>query len=139
TEMSQACRKDDPLDVSGNETMPHYWARTNFRTPEDHSVGFAYSFLGVRLQCAQCHKHPFDQWTQDDFQQFSRFFGRVAYGVAPDARVQFKARRDAQVKDKKELQQAIAAGAPFAWNEIFLATPNSGDGKKGGKDKKDAK
>ncbi len=31
-------------------------------------------FLGVRLDCARCHDHPFDRWTQEDFREFSRFF-----------------------------------------------------------------
>ena len=34
----------------------------------------AHSFLGIQLQCAECHKHPFDQWTQNDFADFSNFF-----------------------------------------------------------------
>ena len=53
------------------ECMPYYWARNNFRQREDRTIGFAYSFLGIRIQCAQCHKHPFDQWTKSDFDQFS--------------------------------------------------------------------
>ena len=32
------------------------------------------SFLGVRLECAQCHDHPFDRWTQQDYKLMSRFF-----------------------------------------------------------------
>lgn len=61
--------------------LTHYWARTNFRTKEDRAIGFAYTFLGIRIQCAQCHKHPFDQWTQDDFNQFKEFFGGVTVGT----------------------------------------------------------
>lgn len=37
--------------------------------------------LGTRLLCAQCHNHPFDRWTQDDYHQWSGFFTRVGYKV----------------------------------------------------------
>ena len=37
-------------------------------------MSVAHSFLGIQLQCAECHKHPFDQWTQNDFVDFSSFF-----------------------------------------------------------------
>jgi hypothetical protein len=60
-------------------SMPYYWSRRNFRTTEERALGFAYAFLGVRIQCAQCHKHPFDQWTKDDFDRFENFFTRVRY------------------------------------------------------------
>jgi hypothetical protein len=36
-------------------------------------------FLGVQIQCAECHKHPFDRWTQDDFEGFASFFRVVQY------------------------------------------------------------
>ena len=52
-------------------------ARQDFKKPEERALGFAYTFLGVRIQCAQCHKHPFDQWTKDDFDRFKNFFNRV--------------------------------------------------------------
>ncbi len=38
-------------------------------------------FLGTRLLCAQCHNHPFDRWTQEDYHQWSGFFTRVNYKV----------------------------------------------------------
>ena len=34
-------------------------------------------FLGVRLQCARCHNHPFDVWTQDDYYGLAAYFGNV--------------------------------------------------------------
>jgi hypothetical protein len=40
--------------------------------------------LGLNLACAQCHKHPFDRWTQDDFKGYTAFFTPVATGVPDD-------------------------------------------------------
>ncbi|MBI1899589.1 MAG: DUF1549 domain-containing protein [Planctomycetia bacterium] len=34
-------------------------------------------FLGVSLQCAECHNHPFERWTQDDYRGMAAFFARV--------------------------------------------------------------
>ena len=34
-------------------------------------------FLGVRLQCAKCHHHPFETWSQDDYYGLAAFFARV--------------------------------------------------------------
>jgi hypothetical protein len=34
-------------------------------------------FMGLRLQCAQCHHHPFEKWAQKDYYQFAAFFSRV--------------------------------------------------------------
>ena len=57
--------------------MMYYWARQNQRTAEEKAISFAYAFCGVRIQCAQCHKHPFDQWSKQDFDQFERLFDGV--------------------------------------------------------------
>src|SRR5438093_8925741 len=37
-------------------------------------------FLGVRLQCANCHNHPLDRWTQDDYHGLAAVFARVGRG-----------------------------------------------------------
>jgi len=46
----------------------------------------AQAFLGIRLQCAQCHNHPFDRWTQDDYYGFAAFFAQVGRKRAEDPR-----------------------------------------------------
>jgi hypothetical protein len=46
-------------------------------TPADWSETTAQLFLGVRLQCAKCHHHPFEKWSQDDYYGMSAFFVRV--------------------------------------------------------------
>ena len=43
----------------------------------DHATNISQLFLGVRLECAKCHNHPWEKWTQDDFYGFAAFFARV--------------------------------------------------------------
>lgn len=43
-------------------------------------------FLGTRIQCAQCHNHPFDRWTMDDYYGFASFFSQVGYKQSDDPR-----------------------------------------------------
>lgn len=77
-EMSAMYKEDSEASFADREQMPYYWARNNLRQPEEKAIGFAYTFLGIRIQCAQCHKHPFDQWSKDDFDAFKSFFTRVS-------------------------------------------------------------
>ena len=50
------------------------------------SENVAQSFLGIRTQCAQCHNHPFDRWTMDDYYGFAAFFAQVGRKNAEDYR-----------------------------------------------------
>lgn len=47
------------------------------RDPEELTTIVSQLFLGVRLECAKCHHHPFEVWGQDDFYSFAAYFGRV--------------------------------------------------------------
>ena len=49
------------------------------RDPENSVETTAQLFLGVRIQCAKCHNHPFERWTQDDYYGFAAFFSRVRF------------------------------------------------------------
>ena len=43
-------------------------------------------FLGMRIQCAQCHNHPFDRWTMEDYYSFASFFAKVRVKSTADPR-----------------------------------------------------
>lgn len=45
--------------------------------PTSLSETTAQLFFGVRMQCAKCHNHPFERWTQDDYYSLAAFFARV--------------------------------------------------------------
>ena len=59
------------------QNPPSSFHRTN-RDPMTAAETVGQVFLGVRLQCARCHNHPFDVWTQDDYYGLAAFFGNVA-------------------------------------------------------------
>jgi hypothetical protein len=43
-------------------------------------------FMGMRIQCAQCHNHPFDRWTMDDYYGFKAFFAQIGRKQTDDPR-----------------------------------------------------
>jgi hypothetical protein len=47
------------------------------RDPQNLAETTAQLFFGIRMQCAKCHNHPFERWTQDDYYSMSAFFARV--------------------------------------------------------------
>jgi hypothetical protein len=53
------------------------------KEPKQQLEDVAQLFLGVRMQCAQCHHHPFERWSQDDYYSLSAFFTQV--GRKPSA------------------------------------------------------
>ena len=59
------------------------------RDPENAVETTAQLFLGVRIQCAKCHNHPFERWTQDDYYGFAAFFSQIGRkkGNLPDEEV----------------------------------------------------
>jgi hypothetical protein len=56
------------------------------RHPAARARAAAQVFLGARLQCAECHNHPSDRWTQDDYYDWAGLFARVRYNVIQNNR-----------------------------------------------------
>ncbi len=52
--------------------------------PQELTEATAQLFLGVRIQCARCHQHPFEKWSQRDYYQFSAYFARVGFKASGD-------------------------------------------------------
>ncbi|MBL8898742.1 MAG: DUF1549 domain-containing protein [Planctomycetes bacterium] len=75
----------------------------------------AQALLGIRLQCAQCHNHPFDRWTMDDYYGFASFFAQVGRkpGFDPRERVVFDARSGGvrHARDGRDVPPRVLGGA----------------------------
>jgi len=82
----EAIAQNLPLDRMARELVsargstyahpPANFHRAN-RTPIDRALAVSQVFLGTRLNCAQCHNHPFDRWSQDDYHDWAAVFARV--------------------------------------------------------------
>ncbi len=62
----------------------NYWRA--HREPFVRAETTAQVFLGVRLQCAKCHNHPFDHWSQDEYYQWSSLFSGIDYEIVENER-----------------------------------------------------
>ncbi|GAA5506400.1 DUF1549 and DUF1553 domain-containing protein [Novipirellula caenicola] len=137
-QMTEACVSGNEEVFAKRDGMPLFWARRNFQRPEERAIGFAYAFLGVRIECAQCHKHPFDQWSKDDFEQFSQLFTPIRINqnqVSPEA----KAVRDELLKDitdgkklnngelRKAVYTAAQKGKVVPFGELLVNTRGASD------------
>ncbi|WP_339911513.1 DUF1553 domain-containing protein [Symmachiella dynata] len=81
-----AVRTDKPIDQFTRELLTaqgsvfenppaNYWRAS--RDPLDATETTAQLFLGIRIQCAKCHNHPFEKWTQDNYYGIGAVFARV--------------------------------------------------------------
>jgi hypothetical protein len=72
-------------------------------------------FLGVRMVCAQCHDHPFEQWTQKNYYELASFFARVGVkeGTEIQEKVVYESRDEGEVTHPKT-GRVVAPRFPFA-------------------------
>jgi hypothetical protein len=95
TWLSEQIAKNVPLDQMVREILAS--SGGTFKNPQSNfyqierdtlkvSENVAQIFMGMRTQCAQCHNHPFDRWTQDDYYGFAAFFSQVGRKQGEDYR-----------------------------------------------------
>ena len=68
---------EGPTHKRGNGATGYYMR--DFNMPEDNMSNTIRLFLGSRLECAQCHNHPFDKWTQKQYFEMVAFTGGIRY------------------------------------------------------------
>ncbi|MFY9256706.1 MAG: DUF1549 and DUF1553 domain-containing protein [Fuerstiella sp.] len=132
-EVSSYFREQSPTDFAQRTTMPHYWTRRCMQKPDAAAQAFAHNFLGIRLQCAECHKHPFAPWTQDDFREFSRFFETVKFGVEPQSIERYRelaSQVGLSVRDNNgaavnnDVFKQVQRGRMVPWRELYISSRN---------------
>ena len=101
------------LAASGDigQNPPVVWYR-QVKTLNTQLEDTAQLFLGLRLQCAQCHHHPFEKWSQQDYYAFGAFFSRVGRkpGSQPGEEVIYHKRGLPTATNKKTQQSVQPAG-----------------------------
>ena len=108
---------NQPLDVFVHELIvargsTYEHPPANFyramRDPITRAETVAQVFLGTRLQCAKCHNHPFDRWTQTDYYGWANQFARVKYEVLENNR---RDKNDSHEFDGEQLVLIADTGA----------------------------
>lgn len=95
----QGRRGVNPFDRRNEKPTPLAYYMAKDAKPENLAAGTARTFLGIRIECAQCHDHPFARWTRDEFWSFAAFFGGIERQGA--ANNQFGPVRE--IPDRREL------------------------------------
>jgi hypothetical protein len=103
------------------QTLDLFWRRQQPVPSDQWGQKVAAAFMGVRIECAECHKHPFDRWTQVDYRSFANVFGLIAFGVSPEGRKTLEA-------ENRERRQKRLAGAKkkiplLPIREVFVNPP----------------
>jgi hypothetical protein len=121
----EAMASDKPYDefareilaATGDETTspPVVWYK-ELAQPENFVDDTAQVFLGLRMACAQCHHHPYEKWSQDDYWGLAAFFGRINRKNIPEpgqdpnqqnARLAIFPRSSGNVINKRTNQPAV--------------------------------
>jgi Ca2+-binding EF-hand superfamily protein len=92
--------------------------------PEELAAETARIFLGIQIQCANCHNHPYEKWTREDFHQFAAFFPRIQVRAEPDDPATFIVRSVDQLAGGRASMRAN-----FDPAQAFLRMDQNRDGK----------
>ncbi len=88
-----------------NYTNPPASFYRRVRSPEEAVESVSQLFLGVRLQCAKCHNHVADRWTQDDYYGMAAFFSQVRFKNGPQFYAQYNKEETVYLESGAEVRQ----------------------------------
>lgn len=101
-----AAKTPDITAYAKRKTLDLYWQRISASGVKG-ALQVAHAFLGLRLECAQCHRHPHDIWQQDDLLSFANFFMRISRPGATPASPALVKEADLLAKDAQKLKDQI--------------------------------
>ncbi|MEM7015320.1 MAG: DUF1553 domain-containing protein, partial [Verrucomicrobiota bacterium] len=99
------------------------WYRV-VKDPKEQMADVAQVFLGIRMQCAQCHHHPYEKWSQDDYYGFAAFFstlGRKEVYKLPESDMVYHQLKVAEYENpatKEKLKPTPLDGEPLEIAEV---------------------
>ena len=106
-------------DYPTRKTLDLFWRRQAQVPIEQWGEKVAAAFLGVRLECAQCHKHPTDRWTQDEYWAFANLFAQVSFVANQFSTPAAKTAADAE--NAKRRDGGKAANQVTQIRELFVS------------------
>lgn len=119
----------DTTEYARRETLDLFWRRQAQVPTIEWGEKVAAAFLGVRLECAQCHKHPYDRWTQADYRSFANLFAAVTFAGGKNGQFStpdVKKVADAENADRTKNAQGKNANQVPQVRELFVAAPAAG-------------
>lgn len=117
---------DGPLTDAPQGLFFYYNGDMNGQfTPKILAGNIGQVFLGVQLQCAECHNHPFSNWKQTEFWSLAAFFGQTA---------RLESVENKMTKGVKDKHLEVRKGKPpQTLKEVAITIPNDGEARNGGK------
>jgi len=116
-----AAQSGADTDYAEKPSLDLFWRRfanDEFFPIEQMAERTATAFLGVRIECAQCHKHPFDRWTQSDYRSYANIFAKVNLGLSPEGLAE-----TAKLLEERRAADPKAGLAPIPrLREVYAAT-----------------
>ncbi|MBY0526183.1 MAG: PSD1 and planctomycete cytochrome C domain-containing protein [Gemmataceae bacterium] len=116
-ELDEAAGKGFTSNYAERSHLDLFWRRQQNVAIEQWGEKTAAAFMGIRLECAQCHKHPLDRWTQADYRAYANIFTQVTVGISPDAK---KAIDEENASRRKNPIQVGNQKVPLLIREMFI-------------------
>lgn len=131
-----AARQSFGAAYADRPTLDLFWRRDDVQNKyplEELAERVASSFLGVRINCARCHKHPFDRWSQADYRAFAGVFSQVRFDMSAEVRarladrIEQRRRRAAEGGDARpplpRVREVYTVALPQASSELSVSAP----------------
>ncbi|HMF10953.1 MAG TPA: DUF1549 domain-containing protein, partial [Gemmataceae bacterium] len=118
--LDTAAHQGFEADYASRYSLDLFWRRADqndFFPLEKMAELTATAFLGIRIECAQCHKHPFDRWSQSDYRAYANVFAQTRFGSSLEVRAATE-----QLIQERRQREPSKAGPPVPrLQEIYVS------------------